>query len=269
MIYQFLRVTVNCMILSGLLLAAFGFGGAFGKTMMEVMAPNPQEETFLLPQAQSQIISPIQTRRDDQRPISQTPAPTPIEGGFIPYRIPIPLTGDSAGVAPPAAPAGSPTGVPLDTPEPPAIPDRIVIPKIGLDAPIVLSPQEWVQIEGKTYEQWQAPNTFAAGWQESSAMPGQMGNFILNGHHNIKGKVFGHLIDLNKGDVIAVFSGERMFGYYVSQVVLFEERDVSLAQREKNAVWIRPTADERLTLVTCWPPESNTHRLIIIALPAK
>jgi LPXTG-site transpeptidase (sortase) family protein len=267
---QFLRVTVNCMILSGLLLAAFGFGGAFGKTMLELMAPNSREETLSIVQPQPRISS-LHTGSEDQSIISQapTPFPTPEEGGFIPYRIPIPLTGDPTGVAPPAAPVGSSEGVPQSTREPPAIPDRIVIPKIGLDAPVVQSPQEWVKIDGTTYEQWQAPNYFAAGWQQGSAMPGEIGNFILNGHHNIDGKVFGHLIDLKEGDVIAVFSGEHLYGYYVSQVILFEERDVSLAQRQKNAMWIRPTADERLTLVTCWPPESNTHRLIIIAQPAK
>jgi LPXTG-site transpeptidase (sortase) family protein len=30
-----------------------------------------------------------------------------------------------------------------------------------------------------------------------------------------------------------------------------------------------PSTDERLTLITCWPYETNTHRLIIVALPEK
>ena len=42
------------------------------------------------------------------------------------------------------------------------------------------------------------------------------------------------------------------------------EQKVRLA----NARWIQPSEDERLTLITCWPYESNTHRLIIVALPA-
>jgi sortase (surface protein transpeptidase) len=28
---------------------------------------------------------------------------------------------------------------------------------------------------------------------------------------------------------------------------------------------MQSTDDERLTLVTCWPADSNTHRLIIVA----
>ncbi len=37
--------------------------------------------------------------------------------------------------------------------------------------------------------------------------------------------------------------------------------------RKANAEWIAPTTNERLTLVTCWPKRSNTHRLIIVAEP--
>ena len=37
----------------------------------------------------------------------------------------------------------------------------------------------------------------------------------------------------------------------------------------ENAAWIMPSEDERLTLVTCWPYTSNTHRLIIVARPVE
>jgi sortase A len=39
-------------------------------------------------------------------------------------------------------------------------------------------------------------------------------------------------------------------------------------QRLANALWIMPSKDERLTLITCYPYDSNTHRLIIVARPA-
>jgi hypothetical protein len=44
--------------------------------------------------------------------------------------------------------------------------------------------------------------------------------------------------------------------------------DESLEIRLDNGRWILPTEDERLTLVTCWPEDSNSHRLIIVAVPA-
>ena len=31
--------------------------------------------------------------------------------------------------------------------------------------------------------------------------------------------------------------------------------------------WVQPPENARLTLVTCWPSTSNTHRLIVVAVP--
>jgi LPXTG-site transpeptidase (sortase) family protein len=49
--------------------------------------------------------------------------------------------------------------------------------------------------------------------------------------------------------------------------VIFPERFARLEQRVENARWILPSEDERLTLITCWPYESNTHRLVLVAKP--
>jgi sortase (surface protein transpeptidase) len=35
-----------------------------------------------------------------------------------------------------------------------------------------------------------------------------------------------------------------------------------------NLRLLSPTADQRLTLITCWPPWSNTHRVVIVCFPA-
>jgi sortase (surface protein transpeptidase) len=35
----------------------------------------------------------------------------------------------------------------------------------------------------------------------------------------------------------------------------------------ENTAWIGPMDDERITLVTCWPETSNTHRLVVVAEP--
>jgi sortase A len=274
MLYQFLRTVANSVILGGLLLATFGFGGALGGAVDVLTAPPPRAviPANLMPPVQKSGAKSLARPSIDDRPQDLAPAqesqPTLEANGFIPMLVPMPVTGEGPEALALQPSALQPTA-PSEKPAPPAFPDRIVIPRIGLDAPIELSPQEWVQIDGRTYLQWDAPKKYAAGWQEGSAEPGQVGNFILTGHHNIYGKVFGRLHELEKGDVIAVYSGDHLFGYYVSQVFLLEERDVSMAQREENAMWIRPTADKRLTLVTCWPPDSNTHRLIVIAAPEK
>jgi LPXTG-site transpeptidase (sortase) family protein len=147
------------------------------------------------------------------------------------------------------------------------IPDRIIIPAIQLDAPIVQSDKTSIELRNQWFEQWTVPNEFAAGWQANSAPLGMVGNTILGGHHNEYGKVFEHLVELNIGDLIYVYSGEVAFVYRVTDKLLLPERDVSLEIRKANAEWIAPTSDERLTLVTCWPKRSNTHRVIIVAIP--
>lgn len=146
-------------------------------------------------------------------------------------------------------------------------PLRLVIPTIELDAPILPVKPELVNLDGVNFEQWGSPDEFAAGWHESSAKLGEIGNTVLNGHHNIYGEVFKRLIELNQNDLIEIYSDQFLFTYQVTNKMVFPEQYESLDVRIKNAQWILPSQDERLTLITCWPYWSNTHRLIIVAKP--
>ena len=142
-----------------------------------------------------------------------------------------------------------------------------MIPAIQLDAPAVAVGFEEVQYERKAYPQWEVPERFAAGWHHTTAAPGAPGNTVLNGHHNFHGRVFAHLADLEVGDRIVVYSGERGFAYVIALKMILPERDQPVSARAKNAQWIGPLQDERPTLVTCWPYYSNTHRVIVVATP--
>jgi len=147
------------------------------------------------------------------------------------------------------------------------IPDRIVIPAIKLDAPVKIAIKRDIEYEGKAYQQWSAPNLFAAGLITTSATLGVPGNTVLVGHNNVAGDVFGHLVDLKIGDLILVYSGNKKFAYEITLRMILPERFQTIEIRLKNAQWVAPTQDERLTLVTCWPYKSNTHRLILVAMP--
>ena len=147
------------------------------------------------------------------------------------------------------------------------VPGRIVIPKIELIAPIGEAGLKKTWMEAKQYEQWLAPDEFAVGWHFTSARLGEVGNTVLNGHHNVHGKVFVDLEKLEPGDLISVYGEGNEFRYVVVNKMILPERKVSAEERLENARWIMPSADERLTLVTCWPYESNTHRLVIVAKP--
>lgn len=148
-------------------------------------------------------------------------------------------------------------------------PVRLFIPEIRLDAPIVSAALLSGEVEDQRVYQWSAPDFFAAGWHYESAGVGESGNMVINGHHNAFGEVFRDLHQLEMGDRIIVYANQndRSFHYEVASVVIIEERFQPLEDRAKNARWIRSTDDERLTLITCWPYESNTHRLIIVAKP--
>jgi len=172
-----------------------------------------------------------------------------------------------------APPGGQATGVvesrSIETPIPIWTPQRIVIPAIQLDAPVVAVGHQEIEYGQKKYRQWSVPDTFAAGWHQTTASLGAPGNTVLNGHHNFHGEVFRHLADLQVGDRIVVYSGETAFAYAIALKMILPERDQPLEARVANARWIQPSQDERLTLVTCWPYYNNTHRVIVMAIPVR
>jgi sortase A len=142
-------------------------------------------------------------------------------------------------------------------------PTRIVIPAIKLDAPVEAA--GWHTVDG--ISQWDVPDHFAAGWLMTSAALGKPGNTAITGHHNVQGEVFRNLVKLERGDRITVYSGDEPHFYEITARKILPERGQPDEVRLANARWIQPTTDERITLITCWPYTSNTHRLIIVAKP--
>ncbi len=162
-----------------------------------------------------------------------------------------------------------PDGPQPDGPQPQEdrTPTRIVIQAIGLDAPV--EPVGW-QAEtqnGQPANVMDAPNHFAVGWLKTSAPLGVAGNTVLDGHHNIYGQVFKDLVNVKVEDAITLYAAGQERTYRVAQKLILAEAGQPLKVRQANAQHIAPTMDERLTLVTCWPPNGNSHRLIIVALP--
>jgi LPXTG-site transpeptidase (sortase) family protein len=166
------------------------------------------------------------------------------------------------------------TPVPTATPEPSrqltqGPPNRITAPSIGLDAKVV--PLGWHQVtaeDGSTYSDWDVAS-FVAGWHKNSGLPGEGTNVVLSGHHNIEGEVFRYVVDLKVGDTVTLWEEGNRYDYFVQQTMILEDKDVPYEQRLDNALWLNPSEEERLTLVTCWPYTNNTHRVIVVALPAE
>jgi LPXTG-site transpeptidase (sortase) family protein len=151
-------------------------------------------------------------------------------------------------------------------PAPP--PDRVVAPTIKLDGKVMPVGWHTEQTARGPVEVWDVAS-YAAGWQINSAKPGQVGNMVLSGHHNILGEVFRYVVNLKVGDPIIIYAGGTAYNYRVTDNFILADKYVSEQQRIKNGQWIGEFPDERLTLVTCWPYTNNTHRVVVIAKPVK
>ncbi|MCB0210462.1 MAG: sortase [Anaerolineae bacterium] len=145
--------------------------------------------------------------------------------------------------------------------------NRIVAESIGLDAEVVEVGWTPVVENGVTSNVWVVAD-YAAGWHKNSALPGQGGNVVLSGHHNIKGEIFRYIVDIEPGATITLYDQEgHVFNYFVEDKFIVKDKGEPEAVRRENAKWIGPFNEERLTLVTCWPYSNNTHRVIVIAKP--
>jgi LPXTG-site transpeptidase (sortase) family protein len=178
---------------------------------------------------------------------------------LLPSATPVPTT--SVETAEEAMPTAIPT--PAGT-----LPMTISIPFIDLEAPVVPISWEVVGSGDNTQAQWLVPDWRAAGWHNTSALLGERGNTVLNGHNTTRGEVFRDLYKLEPGArIVATGEDGREYAYNVEHIYILEEAGQPLEVRLENARYILPTKDERLTLVTCHPYASTRYRLIIIAFP--
>lgn len=148
-----------------------------------------------------------------------------------------------------------------------AIPEKVVIEAIGVSSTVVPVSQRKIEYQGELYRQWEAPRSGELGWHNTSALVGSYGNTVINGHSSGYGETFRYLSDLENGDIIEIYSGNYRYTYAVANTLILKERWESIETRMQNASWIGPSTDERLTLISCWPYNSNTHRMIVVAIP--
>lgn len=150
----------------------------------------------------------------------------------------------------------------------PGQPMRLVIPDLNLDASVQPVSLQTLEYNGQLLYQWEVPAGYQAGWHGSSALLGEPGNTVINGHNNTLGEIFRDLAELEAGDGIFIHDIERVYDYVVERVEILPEQGQPIELRLENAKWIEPTTDERVTLVSCWPYVGNTHRIVVIARPS-
>lgn len=199
--------------------------------------------------------------------VAPPPAELPAPGTVLPEAPTVSVAETPTSPAP-AASATLATGEPSTTGQP----NRIVIPKIGLDAPIVSVGWKVIDRGDRRFTEWETADA-AAGRHINSAKPGEQGNVVLSGHHNTKGEVFRAISDgkLAIGDQIYLYDEQGKRWTYVTNEVTKPLLEVGATeqQRLENARYIQPTHDGRVTLVTCWPYYTNTHRVVVVATLAQ
>jgi sortase A len=96
-----------------------------------------------------------------------------------------------------------------------------------------------------------------------TAYPGQEGNVVITGHSSYfpwdSGRfkdVFAVLHDMRKGDKILLYSNQKQFIYEVSSIEKVWPSDLNV---------LKPSAENKLTLITCTPLGTNIKRLVVEA----
>jgi len=142
--------------------------------------------------------------------------------------------------------------------------NRIIIPKMGLNIPLVtpsydaLLREDWGQVEKDIQEALQMGVVHYPG----TAKPGQAGNFFVTGHSsyypwaqgNYK-TVFARLGELEPGDDYWVYYGGDKHRYIIRSKKEVRPSDVTVLDQ--------PVNNRTATLMTCTPIGTTLRRLII------
>lgn len=266
----------NGLIAAGVLLllaavGAWGWEQWQGKLLRDHLLAQPAV-TILTPVAD---LTPTVAALARQPSPPAAPSPAPSPSPTIPATtVPVTATAPATETPPPA------------TSVPPSEPVRLAIPDLKIDVPVTDMSWAVVSTASGPRSDWLIPAN-AAGRAVNSALLGEQGNMVISGHNNIEGRVFMPISlswpdngfkkidaytdrsEILDGRQIQLFDAAgRQYNYVVTAFYRLKDAGVPEAQREANARFIAPTGHTLLTLTTCWPPWSNTHRLVIVAAPA-
>ena len=132
--------------------------------------------------------------------------------------------------------------IPIPTPGPSQA-NRIQIPAIGIDAPVV---------QGDGWEQLKK----GVGQHIGTVNPGDKGNLVLSAHNDIFGEIFRHLDQLETGDEVVLYTSQRAFVYVIVKTQVVEPTEVSVMD---------DTGLETVTLISCYPYLIDDQRIVVQA----
>lgn len=193
-----------------------------------VQAQQMQVQEIALPTPSATPIIDLVVLPSGHKPPIEGRPPEPGEAGDIPAHLL------------PAINAYTPPPIPTPGPEQAR---RIEIPAIGVDSTVVQG-DEWDQLKK------------GVGQMVGSAQPGETGNMVLSAHNDIFGEIFRHLDKLTPGDEIIVSTERNSYRYIVREIDVVKPTDVYVTA---------PTSFAQATLISCYPYQINTERIVIFA----
>lgn len=145
--------------------------------------------------------------------------------------------------------------------------DRISIPSLGLNAPLVmpelgrsaLDSEDWNELE----DQIRTSLLDGVVHYPGTAEPGKKGNFFVTGHssnvfweHSTYNSVFALLPKIEVGTEITVTKDQHEYTYVVTEKQEVSPKDVSVLIQGD---------DYKMTLMTCTPVGTTLNRLVVTA----
>jgi sortase A len=100
------------------------------------------------------------------------------------------------------------------------------------------------------------------GHYPGTALPGQVGNFVLSGHRTTYAAPFNRIGELRRGDDIVIESREARYTYSVTRTRVVEPTEVDVIAPVPGQPGREPTK-ALITLSTCHPEYSAAQRLIV------
>ncbi|WP_283139586.1 class E sortase [Rhizohabitans arisaemae] len=125
------------------------------------------------------------------------------------------------------------------------------IPRLGGD-------YRYALVEGVGFEELRR----GPGHYPGTAMPGEIGNFVLSGHRTTYSAPFNRIDELVRGDEIIVETRRRTYTYEVDRVVVVDPADLGVVAPVPGLPGRDPSTAV-ITLITCHPEYSAAQRLIV------
>ncbi len=142
---------------------------------------------------------------------------------------------------------------------------RLIIPRINRNVPVInvttesLIKKDWSKLETQMQEALRSGVIHYPG----TARPGQQGNVVITGHSSYfpwdPGRfkdVFAVLHDLQEGDKMLLYFNQQQYIYEVTSIKKVWPSELEV---------LKPSTENKLTLITCTPLGTNLKRLVVEA----